>query len=221
MLAGGDLDVALVSSFEFLRNPIYRIVDDVAIASDGSVYSVFVTYPPGVRPTEIELDPASATAVALLRCMMADRGEKLIPLDPPQDKLSPLAAQRSRFLIGDQAIRFRQKFGEAYQYWDLGEEWRRVAKLPFVYALWLVRPEVRDAGVTAERLRALRDENLANIDKLVGEESQFDGEFCARYFREYLRFNFGEREKAGLRTFQRLCQKAGLIPKRTIEFAVV
>jgi chorismate dehydratase len=36
-LAAGKLDVALVSSFEFLRNPIYRIVDDVSIASDGPV----------------------------------------------------------------------------------------------------------------------------------------------------------------------------------------
>jgi predicted solute-binding protein len=41
-LAKGQLDVALVSSFEFLRNPIYRIVDDVSISSDGPVYSVVV-----------------------------------------------------------------------------------------------------------------------------------------------------------------------------------
>ena len=41
-LAAGQLDVALVSSFEFLRHPIYSIVDGVAIASNGPVYSVFV-----------------------------------------------------------------------------------------------------------------------------------------------------------------------------------
>ena len=43
-LAKGQLDVALVSSFEFLRNPIYRIVDDVSISSDGPVYSVVVAH---------------------------------------------------------------------------------------------------------------------------------------------------------------------------------
>ena len=43
-LAAGKLDVALVSSFEFLRNPIYRIVDDVSISSDGPVYSVLVAH---------------------------------------------------------------------------------------------------------------------------------------------------------------------------------
>ena len=43
-LAKGQLDVALVSSFEFLRNPIYRIVDGVSISSDGPVYSVVVAH---------------------------------------------------------------------------------------------------------------------------------------------------------------------------------
>ena len=44
-LAAGELDVALVSSFEYLRNPIYSIVDRVAIASDGPVFSVILAAP--------------------------------------------------------------------------------------------------------------------------------------------------------------------------------
>ena len=41
-LANAELDVALVSSFEFLRNPIYAIADGVCLAADGPVYSVFL-----------------------------------------------------------------------------------------------------------------------------------------------------------------------------------
>src|SRR6201993_5162687 len=74
-LAGGQLDIALVSSFEFLRNPIYRIVDDVSISSDGPVYSVVVAYCGEFsKIEEIELDPASETAVNLLRCVLAELG---------------------------------------------------------------------------------------------------------------------------------------------------
>ena len=63
-LARGQLDVALVSSFEFLRNPIYRIIDDVSISSDGPVYSVVVAHRGAFSDIEqIELDPASETAV--------------------------------------------------------------------------------------------------------------------------------------------------------------
>src|SRR5438552_16733743 len=76
-LANGELDVALVSSFEFLRNPIYRIVDDVSISSDGPVFSVVVAHRGEISQIEeIELDPASQTAVNLLRCLLAERGLK-------------------------------------------------------------------------------------------------------------------------------------------------
>ena len=44
LLAANQLDLALVSSFEYLRNPIYSIVDGVSIASHGPVYSVFVAH---------------------------------------------------------------------------------------------------------------------------------------------------------------------------------
>src|SRR6476660_2140836 len=74
-LAKGELDVALVSSFEFLRNPIYRIVNDVSISSDGPVYSVVVAYRGAFSDIEeIELDPASETALNMLRCLLAEIG---------------------------------------------------------------------------------------------------------------------------------------------------
>ncbi len=64
----GELDVALVSSFEYLRNPIYSIVDGVAIASDGPVFSVILAHrEPIEQVREIAVDPASETSVNLLR----------------------------------------------------------------------------------------------------------------------------------------------------------
>jgi chorismate dehydratase len=214
-LAAGELDVALVSSFEFLRNPIYRIADDVSISSDGPVYSVVVAHREDIsQVNEIELDPASGTSINLLKHLLAQRG------------LNPRLVARStssiaaRLLIGDQAIRFRQLHPE-WQFWDLGEEWKQIVDLPFVYALWLARPEVVDAKQMAERLRAVRDDNLAKIDKLIAQEKEFDPEFCRRYYREHLRFSFREREKEGLQTFANACAKQGLIPKRTLEFNLV
>lgn len=220
-LARGDLDVALVSSFEFLRNPIYRIVDGISISSGGPVYSVVVAYSGKAPLPEIELDPASVTSVAMLQYLMIERGQTFKPVEMASDSLLPLNQGHARLLIGDRAIRFRREFADAYQYWDLGEEWNCVAKLPFVYALWLIRPEVADAKTIADRLRALRDGNLANINKLIAEEKEFDRDFCNRYYRENLRFSLGEKEKEGLRAFQRLCQKHGLLPMRDITFSVV
>jgi predicted solute-binding protein len=218
-LAHGELDVALVSSFEFLRNPIYRIVDGISISSDGPVYSVVVAYVGELSAVEqIELDPAAETSGNLLRCLLNEL--KLRPRFVARLTSSP-GKGTARLLIGDQAIRFRQEHGNEFQFWDLGENWQELVGLPFVYALWLVRPEVVDPKSIANRLRALRDKNLANIDNLISDEKGFERSFCDRYYRKHLRFSFGEREKEGLRAFHRLCQKQDLLPKRDIAFSVV
>jgi predicted solute-binding protein len=218
-LARGELDVALVSSFEFLRNPIYRIVDGISISSDGPVYSVVVAHVGEISAVEqIELDPAAETSGNLLRCLLSEL--KLRPRFVATST-SPLAKERARLLIGDQAIRFRQQHGNEFQLWDLGEQWKKLLGLPFVYGLWLVRPEVVDPKSVADRLRALRNKNLANIDNLIAEEKEFDRSFCDRYYREHLQFSFGEREKEGLRAFHQLSQKHDLLPERDVAFSVV
>ena len=226
-LAKGKLDVALVSSFEFLRNPIYRIVDDVSISSDGPVYSVVVAHRGELSDVEeIELDPASETAANLLRCLLAELGmtPRLTASDSDNSGLS-----RARLIIGDQAIKFRQDHANEYRFWDLGEEWKKLTGFPFVFALWLIRPEVPDAKSIAQRLRELRDENLADIEAIVAEamaagsvnKEALTKEFLDDYYDEYLRFGFGIREKHGLQTFADLCAKDGVLPKRASEFTVV
>ena len=247
-LATGELDVALVSSFEFLRNPIYRIVDDVSISSNGPVYSVIVAHRGEMTEVEeIELDPASETSVNLLRCLLAERGLKprlirnidlqsvrpadLEPAVPGAAENTSAGrtgkmpmfptARHAQLLIGDQAIRFRQKHANEFSFWDLGEQWKKLVSLPFVYALWLVRPEVTNPEQIANRLRAVRDQNLANLDGLIAAQKEFDREFLSRYYRQHLRFNFGENEKEGLRVFANLCIKHGLPKKGDLAFNLV
>jgi predicted solute-binding protein len=254
-LANGELDIALVSSFEFLRNPIYRIIDDVSISSDGPVYSVVVAHRDEIsKIDEIELDPASETAVNLLRCLLGELGlnphlkqcstgilsaggtdsscgEPLGPAGVSPAVVKPGSAGRAQLLIGDQAIRYRQKHADEFQFWDLGEQWKKLMGLPFVYALWLIRPEVRDPKTIANRLRVLRDENLVDLDELIAEvvagvgdpgaREKFDPEFYSRYYHEHLRFTFAKAEKEGLRTFAQLCAKRGLLPEGGIAFDLV
>lgn len=218
-LSRRELDIALVSSFEFLRNPIYRIVDGISISSDGPVYSVVLAHAGELSEVEqIELDPAAETSGNLLRCLLSE-----LKLQPQFVATSAPSFARgtARLLIGDQAIRFRQEHANKFQFWDLGEQWKKLVGLPFVYALWLVRPEVVDPKLIADRLRTLRDNSLANIDSLIADEKEFDRGFCDRYYREHLRFSFGEREEKGLRAFHQLCQKHDLLPKRDIAFSVV
>ncbi len=226
-LEHGDLDVALVSSLEYLRRPIYRIVDGVSISAHGAVYSVIVAHNEDLsRAQEIDIDPASETSVALLRCLLRQRGfnpclrvrnTDLQSVRPAElhsagpETADNMSAGRTgqlpvfRLLIGDQAIRFRAEHGEGYHYWDLAETWTKLTSLPFAFAFWLIRPEIKNAKEIADKLRALRDHNIASIDELALSQSEVSPTFCRKYYREHLFFDFGEREKAGLREFHRRC----------------
>jgi chorismate dehydratase len=211
-LAAGLLDVALVSSFEFLRNPVYTLVDGVAIASHGPVHSVFVAHAGELAEIEeIEVDPASQTSVNLLRCLMAEKG--MTPKFVIRSRLiqRALTPRLAKFFIGDQAIRFRDESSGTFQFWDLGEEWQKRTQLPFVYALWLIRPEVPSPKAIADSLRACRDNNLRELDLLIAAEREFSPDFCQFYLTECLSYQFGVQEKEGLSTFRKLCEKHGIL----------
>jgi len=173
-LAAGQLDVALVSSFEFLRNPVYTLVDGISISSNGPVHSVFVAHNGDLSEVEeIEVDPASQTGINLLRCLLAEMG--LAPKFVIRSRLiqRAITPRLAKFFIGDQAIRFRDETDNTFEFWDLGEEWQKRTELPFVYALWLIRPEVPSPKAIADSLRACRDDNLRELDLLIADDREF------------------------------------------------
>ena len=78
MLRRDELDAALVSITEVLLNDRYDILDGIAIASLGEVYSVLLAHrKPLAEAEEIFCDTASLTSVNLLKVLLAEK--KLLP----------------------------------------------------------------------------------------------------------------------------------------------
>ncbi|HEX3818091.1 MAG TPA: menaquinone biosynthesis protein [Chthoniobacterales bacterium] len=205
-LAAGELDVALVSSFEFLRNPIYAVVDEIAIASDGPVFSVILAHAGSLdQLQEVIIDPASATSVNLLHCLLGERKIQFV-------QAGELSPRRGRLIIGDQAIRFREDNDARFQILDLGAAWKEQTALPFVYALWLIRPDYDGKHEIAEQLRSLGKNNLQNLAAVIAAQPDADRAFSAFYFHQCLRFTFGEREKQGFQEFAQRCVRQRLLP---------
>ena len=209
-LSRGALDVALVPIFEALRDPRYLIADGVAIASDGPVFSVFLAHRgPLADVRTIALDPASLTSVHLLQVLLAEyHGMR------PQcvDATTFRGEADAELLIGNQAIDFRHEHADTHHFLDLGEEWKRCAGLPFVYAPWLLRRDLPDACAAADELRALGRAGVASIGEIVRTEKFRDAAFRERYLTQHIRFDLGVREKAGIEKFRELLAKHGFIP---------
>jgi len=211
-LERGALDVALVPVYEALRMPDCLAVDGVSISALGPVWSVILAYQGALASIrQVALDPASRTSVHLCQVLFSEwlSGEQRVPAYLPE----PAPEGAARVLIGNQAIAFRELHGADWNILDLGEEWTRRTGLPFVFAVWLIRPEVKEPGRVAAAFRELARQGRARIPEIVASHREHHAEFAQRYLTEYIRFGLGATEKEGIGLFHTLLCKHGLLPQ--------
>ncbi len=214
-LRAGRLDVALSPIFELLAHPGYLVVDDVAIACDGPVFSVFIAHRgPLAEMQTLYLDRDSRTSYNLQRVLLAEF-YGLTPRCEPFPEAGPPAELRpgeGALVIGDPAIEFRLAHGERYHYLDLGAAWREATGLPFVFAAWLVRFETPQPEILADRLRAWRAGGQERVEAIVAAERRYATELTRRYLTEHIRYRLGVAEKQAIREFARLLHKYRIVP---------
>jgi predicted solute-binding protein len=85
----------------------------------------------------------------------------------------------------------------------------------------MIRPEYSEKAAVAEALRSLGQENLRNLSVVISAQPAAEQEFCESYYRECLRFTFGDAEKKGLRKFGQLCTEQKLLPQNPPELVLV
>jgi chorismate dehydratase len=212
-LAVGDLDVAMIPSIEYLRQPRYRIVSDACIAAQGRVLSVklYGRVPPENIRT-LALDEGSRTSAVLAQILLREQyglRPEIQPLPLGAD-ISEVAAD-AVVLIGDRGM--APVNGKFDFIWDLGECWTNFSGLPFVFALWIARPDIALEGL-ADVLAAARDEGLCSLDEIARQESPklaLSEAECLTYLRDHLHFYYRTREQAGLQRFGELANKHGFI----------
>lgn len=217
-LAAGRLDVALVPSVEWLRQPTAPIVSDACVACCGPVLSVklyFRTPPGAVR--RVALDEGSRTSAALALILLDE-------LAGAMPECAPLAIGAGLgdtdadavLLIGDRAIQAAAP--GCNEAWDLGERWYEWTGLPFVFALWVARANA-DMTELSATLSAARDRGTAHLAEIAAAEAPALGistELATRYLRDYLHFTLGDEELRGLRRFAELCGERGFAPRHAV-----
>jgi chorismate dehydratase len=216
-LAAGRLDVALIPSVEFFRTPRCTIVSDACVACRGPVLSVKLYFRvPPAKVRCVALDEGSRTSAALTQILLAElcgvrpQWEPL-PIGCGLDSTNADAV----LLIGDRAIATAERDAGSEDVWDLGEVWHRWTELPFVFAMWIARPDIETAEI-ATVLTAARDQGVRHLKQIAEREApalEISSELADTYLRDNLHFALGRKERDGLRRFYRLCVDHQLAPR--------
>lgn len=211
-LLDGSLDVALVPSIEYARVAGLRIVSDACVACEGPVRSVWLygRVPPD-QIRSLALDAGSHTSATLGRLILSEQlglQPKLVdlPLGIDYEQVEADAI----LVIGDRGL--AEPNSQFHFAWDLGRRWSEWKGLPFVFAMWMARPDVEIVGLAA-RLAAARDRGTARLDQIARESVStlaIDEPACLSYLRDNLTFTLGPRQQRGLEQFYQLAARHGL-----------
>jgi chorismate dehydratase len=220
LLAQGNLDIGLIPSIEVQRIPNLRVLPDMCVAAQHEVRSVLlVSRVPVEQIRRVALDTNSRTSATLIRILLRERWG----LDPEYlherpDPERMLAEADAALLIGDPALRVDR---DRYLIIDLAAEWKTLTGLPFVFAVWAVRPEVEIPDLPFYFKSSLRY-GLSSLDILVREaagEMGLDSAEVRSYLTDNLSFFLRQEEIAGLEEFYRRAHAHGLILEpRPLEF---
>lgn len=132
----GLIDVSPASSIEFARNhDLYNVHNKICVSSIGAVKSVnlYSNYKAEeLKGKKIYFTKDSNTSTVLCRIVL----EKFYNVKPiyVDDENNADAS----LLIGDKAL-FAYYNSSAPYIIDLGKEWYNFTKLPFVFALWIIK----------------------------------------------------------------------------------
>jgi chorismate dehydratase len=215
MLRDGELDVSPSSSIEYLRNKnLYDIIDGHSISSIGAVGSVFLF---SKKPIEqlggkaIAITSQTDTSIALLKIILHKFYGIGCDFTVHQN---PMQSGSDAFLlIGDDAMRYKAIANGLFSY-DLGEIWHKNTMLPFVFALWIVRKNIRQEKRILlkkfiEDLDYAKSESLKNFQKIVSASPlrAFISENEILSYWQKIDYNFADEHKKGLELFDRYIQE--------------
>ena len=231
MMEEGLIDISPVSSAAFARNHHrWSLLPNLSISSFGEVMSVILASNVPLEELgnrKILLSDESASAADMLKLVLS--WKKILPqfetgtVSP--DKSSTYENHDAVLVIGNSALtgawhrRFRYRF-------DLGDLWKQVTGLPFVFAVWAVRKEfarkypklVIDIAKHFERSKQRGRMNMAAIRETASQQLDLDPEVCRTYF-EKLHYRLGHFELQGLKTFYQGLYEEKIVPERvTLSF---
>lgn len=231
LLLGGEVDLALASIIDYQRSPEpLELVPAGIIGCDGSTMTVRIfSRTPIERIRTLHADVDSHTSVALARIILGERTgaqPAIVDFDVDEhrsergESVADAAWPESVLMIGDKVITDSPPATLYPHQLDLGEAWKELTGLPFVYATWMCRAGAIEAGrlrTIASVLDRQRRHNMTRLDWIIGQRAALRGwptEVAREYLIDLLRYEMTDEHRRAVEEFFDRCAALGIIPAR-------
>ena len=216
-----EADVGLCPIVPLATHGGFELVPKVAIGCDGAVRSIrIVGDVPIQEAEEILLDAASRTSAILARLIvrhLCGGREPKFYSRPAREIVETVSGKTLGLLIGDVALEIEGRFAHEL---DLGQAWKDLTGLPFVFAVWGARPGVLTEEDCEVLQRSLAD-GLAARPAIAQAWMRGHGgqaEAHLTYLNDSIRYDLDGAALAGMREFLRRAAEAGLLPDADLRF---
>ena len=230
-LVAGETDVSLCSVIDQQTSDCeLELVPVGLIGCDGPTDTVrLFSKVPFNGLSRIACDMHSHTSVILLQVILAQVHE----IEPELYAFDALGSQEqpeAMLLIGDKVVLNEPSVDDYPHQLDLGEAWKALTNLPFVFGAWFQRADTDQAQSEVARQLAIildhrRRHNLGRIESIIATEAPARGWDVSRartYLRHRLRFKPTAERIEAIREFHRRAGDVGAItdprPLRVAEF---
>ncbi|MCA9278375.1 MAG: menaquinone biosynthesis protein [Phycisphaeraceae bacterium] len=232
MVASGEADLGLVSVIDAARLPTPMAQLPVGmIGSDGPTMTVrLFSDVPIDQITTLHADVESHTSVALARVLLNELhaiSPIIVPYDAREgiehdgdaDRVSASLWPESLLLIGDKVVCAHLPEGRYIHQLDLGETWKNLTGLSFVYATWMCpRDRTDDPAILSAcaLLDRQRRHNTTRLDWVAQQHAHsfgWDIELARNYLGRMLRYSVGNREQEAARLFIEKAHARGLVDR--------
>ena len=217
-LLDGRADLALCPVIDYQESPEELVIVPVgAIGSRDRTLTVRVFSRRKIGDLEsIHVDGDSHTSIALLRVILEESygiQPKIIPLERRGTAEIPPEVEAA-LLIGDKVITAEPSAEDFPEQLDLGEAWRKLTGLPFVFAIWMARPGT-SLGELPSLLKVQLAENLSRIEENLprwASEHDWPLETAREYLIDLPDYEAGPLQLEAIELFWQKCSSHRIIP---------
>jgi chorismate dehydratase len=220
MMAAGQLDISVISAFEYARqHQSYYLLPRHCVSADGIVKSVLLVSRCDIESLaggKIAMTTSSATTQNLLKVLMAKWYHlKVDYLEMAPDLKQMLSVADACLIIGDDALRIEP--WEGLRVYDFATLWKEFTGYPMVFAVVAVRKEFAHNHPLHLRqfnheLSLSLAEGLQHVDEF-GEREAYQGIAKKISMRDYfscLDYQFDSRKQESLKLYYQMAAELNL-----------